>query len=86
MRNLAQILEEYIDACLKEEDSFKRGDSKTGNKQYRIIENIRRDIKANPQYGLEKLTPFLDHQSANVRLNTAFILIPTLPEQAKKFY
>lgn len=32
MRPLEQILKEYIDACIKEEDSMKRGDSKTGNK------------------------------------------------------
>jgi len=84
MRKLEQILEEYIEACLKEEDSLKRGDSKTGNKQYRIIKNITRDLRSNPNYGLEKLIPFLEHPSANVRLTTAFTLIPILPKQAKE--
>ncbi|AIF51852.1 DUF2019 domain-containing protein [Pelosinus sp. UFO1] len=83
MRALEQILEEFVEACLKQEDSLKRGDSKTGNKQYRIINDIRRDLKANPKYGIEKLIPFLEHSSANVRLNTAFCLIPLLPEQAR---
>ena len=83
MRNLELILEEYIEACLKEEDSLKRGDSKTGNKQYRIIKNIIRDLKSNPNYGLVKLNPFMEHPSSNVRLTTAFNLIPILPEQAK---
>ncbi len=84
MRVLEKILEEFIGACLKQEDSIKRGDSKTGNKQYRIIQGIRRDLKENPNYGLEKLSPFLEHPSANVRLTTAFTLIPILPEQAKE--
>ena len=84
MRALEQILEEYVAACLKQEDSLNRGDSKTGNKQYRIIQDIRRDLKANSKYGIEKLIPFLDHSSANVRLTTAFCLIPILPEQVRK--
>ncbi|MBU2702606.1 HEAT repeat protein [Sporomusaceae bacterium BoRhaA] len=83
MRALEKILEEFVEACLKQEDSIKRGDSKTGNKQYRIIQGIRRDLKENPNYGLEKLIPFLEHSSANVRLTAAFTLIPILPEQAK---
>ena len=83
MRALEQILEEFIEACLKEEDSLKRGDSKTGNKQYRIIKDIRHDLKSNPNYGIEKLIPFLEHSSMNVRLHAAFCLIPVLPEQAK---
>lgn len=83
MRPLELILEEYIAACIKQEESLNRGDSKTGNKQYRIINNIIRDLKANPNYGLDKLIPFLEHQNANVMLTTAFCLIPMLPEQAK---
>ncbi|SCM78471.1 conserved hypothetical protein [uncultured Sporomusa sp.] len=83
MRPLELILEEFVEACIKQEDSIKKGDSKTGNKQYRIIENITRDLKSNPKYGLEQLTPFLEHSSANVRLNAATSLIPIFPEQAK---
>lgn len=83
MRPIEQILKEYVEACIKQEDSLKRGDSKTGNKQYRIINVIRRDLKANPQYGIEKLTPFLEHPNANVRLTTAFCLIPIMPRQAR---
>lgn len=83
LRPLDQILKEYIEACIKQEDSLHRGDSKTGNKQYRIINSIRRDLKANPQYGIETLIPFLDHPNANVRLTTAFCLIPIIPDQAR---
>jgi HEAT repeat protein len=84
MRALEKILEEFVEACLKQEDSIKRGDSKTVNKQYRIIQGIRSDLKKNPHYGLEKLIPFLEHPSANVRLSVAFTLIPILPERAKE--
>lgn len=83
MRALDKILEEFVAACIKQEDSLEHGDSKTANKQYRIIQSIRRDLKANPLYGIEKLIPFLEHPSANVRLVAAFSLIPIIPEQAK---
>lgn len=83
MRPLEQILEEFIEACLKEEDSLKRGDSKTGNKQYRILKDIRRDLKSNPRYGIETLIPLLENPNSNVRLNAAFCLIPILPDKAK---
>lgn len=83
MRPLDQILKEYIEACIKEEESLRRGDSKTGNKQYRIINSISRDLKTNLKYGIESLIPFLDHPNANVRLTTAFFLIPIMPEQVR---
>jgi hypothetical protein len=84
MRTLEQILDEFLDACLKEEDSLSRGDAKTGNKQYRIIKKIRGNLKSNPEYGIEKLAPFLQHPSENVRLQTACSLLSIMPKQAKE--
>lgn len=83
MRPLEQILNEYLEACLKEEEALTKGDSKTGNKQFRMITKIDKDLKSNPEYGIEKLVVFLDHPSDNVRYNTAYSLIPIMPEKAK---
>ncbi|MDU4961608.1 MAG: DUF2019 domain-containing protein [Sporomusaceae bacterium] len=84
MRSLEKILEEYLDACLKQEDAQKRGDAKTYNKQQRIIQEKRKNLKSNNQYGLEKLEPFLEHPSSIVRLATAYSLIPIFPDKAKQ--
>ncbi|MBU2703248.1 HEAT repeat protein [Sporomusaceae bacterium BoRhaA] len=84
MRPLEKIINEYLESCIKGEDAQERGDSKMYNKQQRIIQKIRKELKSNSEYGLEKLMPFLEHQSTFVRLETAISLVPVQPERAKQ--
>lgn len=84
MRPLEKIIDEYIEACIKGENAQERGDSKTYNKQQRVIQRIRKELKSNVEYGLEKLLPFLEHQNRFVRLETAISLVPTQPDRSKK--
>lgn len=84
MRPLEKILSEYLEACMKGEDAQERGDFKTYNKQQRVIQKIRKELKSNSEYGLEKLSPFWEHQNNFVRLETAISLVPIQPERAKK--
>lgn len=84
MRPLEKIISEYLEACITGENAQERGDSKTYNKQQKIIQKIRRELKANIEYGLEQLLPFLEHQNRFVRLETAISLAPVQPERAKK--
>ena len=84
MRPLAQILDEFLTACLVAEDAQNRGDSKTYNKQYRIKMKIRSDLKANPTYGLDKLLPFLEHENDYVRLAAAAHVMCIAAPKARK--
>lgn len=83
MRNLEKILEEYLNACIKNGEYLDKGDSKNANKQFRIILKIENDLKSKHEFGLEKLLSYLEHPSAYVRLHTATIVIPISPEKAK---
>ena len=83
MRELEKIFEEYLSACIKNGKSLDKGDSKTANKQFRILINIKNDLKSNQKYGLAKLLPYLEYPNEYVRLHTASIVIPIAPEKAK---
>ncbi|WP_019555679.1 DUF2019 domain-containing protein [Propionispira raffinosivorans] len=83
MRPLEKIIDEYIEACIKGEDAQERGDSKTYNKQQRVIQKIRKELKLNSEYGLEKLVPFFEHSNRFVRLETAISLVPIQPDRSK---
>lgn len=84
MRSLENIIDEYLKACMKGEEAQERGDSKTYNKQQRVIQKIRKELKANSKYGLGKLLPFLEHQNRFVKLETAISVVPIQPDIAKK--
>lgn len=84
MRPLEKIVNEYLEACMKGEDAQERGDSKTYNKQQRIIQKIRKELKSNSEYGLGQLLPFLEHQNSFVKLETAISLVPIQPDRSKK--
>lgn len=84
MRELKKILSDYENACIKGEEAQEQGNSKTANKQQRIIQKIRKELKENEKYGLEKLLPYLEHESPFVRLKTAFSVIPIAPERARE--
>ncbi|WP_110953600.1 DUF2019 domain-containing protein [Anaerosinus massiliensis] len=84
MRKLEKILRDYESACIKGEEAQENGDSKNSNKKYRVIQKIRKELKENTEYGLEKLLPYLEHPSPFVRLKTAFSIIPVAPEKAKE--
>lgn len=84
MRTLEQIIDEYIEACIKGEKAQEKGDSTTYNKQQRNIQKIRKELKSNVEYGLEKLLPFLQHQNRFVRLETAISVVPIQPDRSKK--
>lgn len=84
MKKLEKILLDYESACIKGEEAQGKGDSKNSNKQYRVIQKIRKELKENPEYGIDKLLPYLEHPSPFVRLKTAFSVIPVAPERAKE--
>lgn len=84
MSGLEKMLFEYVNACIKAEEAQENGDSKNFNKQHRVIQKIRKELKENQEYGIEKLLPYLEHLSPFVRLETAFSVIPVAPERAKK--
>lgn len=84
MSGLEKMLFEYVNACIKAEEAQENGDSKNFNKQHRVIQKIRKELKENQEYGIEKLMPYLEHLSPFVRLETAFSVIPVAPERAKK--
>jgi hypothetical protein len=84
VRELERILTEYLNACVRGEDAQERGDSKMINKQHRIIQKIRKELRENREYGLDKLLPYLEHESPFVRLKTAFSIIPIAPIRAKE--
>ena len=72
VRTLEKIIQEYINTCLKSDESLETGDYKTGNKGYKIIQKIRKELKSNPDYGIEKLEHLLEHSNDYVKLTTAF--------------
>lgn len=84
MSGLEKMLFEYVNACIKAEEAQEKGDSKNFNKQHRVIQKTRKELKENQEYGIEKLLPYLEHLSPFVRLETAFSVIPVAPERAKK--
>ncbi len=84
MRKLEKILEEFISACIKNGEFLNNGDSKNANKQYRVISRCKGDLKAKEEYGLAKITPYLEHQEKYVRLWTASILLEIEPLRSKE--
>ena len=84
MRGLEKMLLEYVNACIKGEETQENGDSKNFNKQHRVIQKIRKELKENQEYGIEKLLPYLEHPSPFVRLETAFSMITVAPKRAKE--
>lgn len=69
MRQSKDIIEEFVNACIKNGDALEEGDAKTANKQHRIIEKIRKELKSDKGYGLSKLVPLLGHINDTVAQN-----------------
>jgi hypothetical protein len=84
IRALEEIIEEYVNTCLKSDESLETGDYKTGNKCYKVIQKIRNELKSNTDYGIEKLEYLLGHPNEYVRLTTAVSFLPINPQKAEE--
>jgi hypothetical protein len=84
VRALETIIEEYANACLKCDEAQDLADYKTGNKNFKIIQKIRKELKLNPENGIEKLEHLLEHPNDYVRLETATSFLPINTEKAEK--
>lgn len=84
MRTLDKIIEDYVNACLKRDVAQEQGDYKTGNKCFKIIQKIRKELKSNVDYGIVKLEHLLEYPNDYVRIETATSFLPINTQKAEE--
>ena len=77
-----QELEKFVNACLKEYEYQRLGDSKNSNKQGRIIISI--CIQLKKENRLHALLSLLEHEHPQVRFRAAERTLLSFPDRAER--
>ncbi|GFZ32143.1 hypothetical protein CSC2_26690 [Clostridium zeae] len=84
MDGIQQIIQDFIEASIKQEEATLAGKHKVMNKRYSEIKDLTAKLRELGDNSLEVLIPLLSHENSYVRYNASFAIIPINPEKAKE--
>jgi hypothetical protein len=76
------VIQKFTKACIIKGKADEAGDSRKGNKQYKIINATYQELKANKC--LNELLPLLEHENLYVRMWASGYLLQITPAIAEK--
>lgn len=82
MKEIEELINEYIKVSVDRGEAIKKGNSKVANKCFDKINKIILQLKS--RNSLVELMPLLEYSNNYVRLDTACILISIYSEECKK--
>lgn len=74
-------LKKFVEACIAKGEAEELGDSKTGNKQYKVISKVYMALKENNR--ITELLVLLNHENPYVRLWAAGYTLQILDSRAE---
>lgn len=83
MEQVQRLIEEFITACMRLQESEEAGDYKTTNLQYDKLKKIRANLRTIGKHAFEEIIPLISNENIYVRYNAAFSIIPIEPEKAR---
>ena len=82
--NLEILVQRFIEASIKLEESTLAGDSERINKESKEIMIIVKELRGIGKDAMDKLLPLLSHENNYVRCNAACCIIPVYPKKARE--
>ena len=84
MDKINVLLNKYIEAAIQHGKATEEGDYKSANKAFKVLKKVYDELKANQDFGVQKLSNLLNHEEEYVRLWASSHTLQVDTEKAKK--
>ena len=82
-KSLADLMTEFVDSCLSQDDTFITGDAKKYNKLYSVIEGVSKELARRSGDARRSLLTLFRHKNPHVRLQAALFAYSVAPADAR---
>lgn len=84
MKNIDDMIEEYIQLTISRGEALEEGNSKKANKQFDKIRKIEKELKLDSDLYVKYFEPLLEHENDYVKVNAAYSLLPLTTKKSEK--